>query len=471
MSRLNLTPGQWARLDQVLARPEGRKVAILGLGVVGRALSRLCVQRGAHVLGIDERPNSAIEALQRALPIKVHIGRPEPALLNEIDLLAISPGADPRQPLVQVAQHMDLPICGELELVGPLGCPTAAITGTNGKSTTTALLGHLMTETGYRVFTGGNLGEPVASWRCSGQRVDIAVLELSSYQLETAYRFRANAALVLNLSADHAERYATFADYRLAKMRLVENQTRDDIAILNYDDIEVRAFSEHTEAAVWWFSSQRPVLGDGVWICEDSLVGSGAFDSLSINLRHAKLLGAHNRQNAAAAFLAAWALGCRDVSALQRAYRTFKGLPDRLEVVTQGCGLRFVNDSKATNDEAAAVALKAMDTPVVLLVGGRDKGGGYAQLLAEAKGRARCVIAFGEAQHVIAEALGTEVKVVQAASLAEALELGIAAAEPGDTVLLSPACSSFDEFANYAERGAAFKAQVRAWLAGQGARA
>ena len=471
---MNTLPSQetLARLDEILATPAGRRVGVLGLGVVGQAMALRLRRLGAEVVGADLRAALADEAGGRALAsagVELRLGAMDAATLADVEAVAIGPGVHPDQPAVIAMRRRGVPIFGELELCGVLPAPVVAITGTNGKSTTTALLGALVRGCGVRAFVGGNLGDPVVSWLESGESADVAVLELSSFQLETAYRFAPDVAVVLNVTPDHIDRYADFAAYARTKELLVRQTRPAGVVVLNHDDPVARAMADSAAAPVWWFSTREASLpGDGALLAGDAVRAFGAAAALDgFALDHPRLLGRHNRENALAALLAEQALAALGIAgsqptALARAYAGFAGLPHRLEWVAELQGVAFINDSKATNDQSAATAVRAIERPQILLLGGRDKGAGYGDVVAAAPGRVRRVIAFGEAREVIRAAVSESLQTSLATDLDAALEQAVALARPGDAILLSPACSSFDAFRHYAARGDHFKAWVRA---------
>jgi UDP-N-acetylmuramoylalanine--D-glutamate ligase len=459
--RLKLTQAAASRLANLRARPQQMRVGVLGLGVVGKAMALYLARRGAFVAGADLRIGIDDPELTAA-GVELRLGPMTARTFADVDLLAVSPGADPRQPAVQAVLAGDRPVIGELELVGDIPARVIAITGTNGKSTTTALTGALVAAAGYRAFVGGNLGDPIVSWIDSGDPAEVAVLELSSYQLETAYSFSADAGVVLNVTPDHFERYPDVEDYADTKQRLVECSA---VSILNQDDPRVVAMAGAARDRLVWFSTRASsVPGDGAVLAGDRVRGFGSAELLDgFALEHPRLFGRHNREDALAALLACHALGLLrqdNLAAVRDGYVAFAGLEHRLEWVGERRGVVFINDSKATNDESAAVAVGAMERPVVLLAGGRDKGTGYARLAEVLPGRTRQVVAYGEAGDSIAEALAGVVPVVRVDSMAQAFERAVAGARSGDVVLLAPACSSFDEFDNYAERGRTFKRLV-----------
>jgi UDP-N-acetylmuramoylalanine--D-glutamate ligase len=422
------------------------------------------------VRGVDGRLDilPLSEAELRALPITLRLG-PIPAdIFAGCAGVAISPGVSPKHPAVAHAVAAGIPVFGELELQVPLPVPCIAISGTNGKSTTTALTGTLVQGLGRQAFIGGNLGDPIAGWLDAGAACDVAVLELSSYQLDCAYRFAPEVAVLLNVTPDHLERYGTFAAYVASKTRLVAAVPPHGRVILNYDDPEVRAMAAVARAPIWWFSTQLSALPaglDGAVLAADAWMPQGGLaHQPSFSLQHPRLLGDHNRQNALAAVLAAKAFDPKATGTqLQVAYNAFAGLEHRLELAGEVAQVQYINDSKATNDASAATAVQAMDRPVVLLVGGFDKGGGYARLRQACSQRPmRHVVAFGAAAQVIAAALADlPVAISCVSGLEPALERARALAQPGDVVLMAPACSSFDAFADYRQRGRAFKDWVR----------
>lgn len=467
------------RIQLLRASPAGKRVGVLGLGIVGRAMCAYLARRGAQVIAVDKRADVGDVSALRAMGCTLHTGVSDTdasglPLLPFLDALALSPGADPRQPLVMALRQSGVPVLGELELAGPLPCKVIGITGTNGKSTTTTLIGALLRGLGQKVFTGGNLGDPILAWLDRDEPTDVAVLELSSFQLETAYCFRPDVAVVLNVTPDHLDRYPDFEAYAFTKERIVSQLGRNQVAVLCADDARVTAMAKSTVGHVLWFSTQHTHLrGDSAWWDPqaDQLQSGGVVECLrGFDLNHPRLLGQHNRQNALAALLAVFGLGFgqteEERALLRKAYLAFDGLEHRLEIVREVNDVLFVNDSKATNDDAAAIgvtaAIASLKRPLILLAGGRDKGAGYRNLVRASQGHVKHVMAFGEARDPIAAAFSGCCEVTQCVSMNEALQEAVAHATPGDVVVLSPACSSFDAFNNFAERGRAFKAWVQA---------
>ncbi len=475
------------RLDELLAAPSGARVGVLGLGVSGVACAQYLLRRGALVVAADQAPTlseAAGAALGGVDGVELCLGGVSASTFDDVAGVVVSPGVDPRQEAVVAAGGRGVPVFGELELCGSLPVPVVAVTGTNGKSTVSALIGELLVSQDLSAFVGGNFGEPIAAFVDSGAQADVAVLELSSYQLETAWRFAPEVAVVLNVQPDHLERYDDLDAYAAVKGRVFAGQRAGQVAVLNCDDERVLALGGLGQGEKWGYSvsgaigelcaggceiEARPPHGCG-------LVPSGCLSDLgSLSLQNPALLGSHNCQNGAAAILAVMGLvrsaGEDDVvvrdrwAQLSRAFSRFSGLRHRLQTVGSFRGVRFVNDSKATNDVSAAAAVAAIVGPVVLLVGGRSKGAGYDSLVAACRGHVRLVVAFGEAKDEVAEvftaceeATGAGVSVRD--DLRAAFVVAAQLALPGDTVLLSPACASFDSYASYRQRGDAFCSMV-----------
>ncbi len=423
--------------EEIIASLAGRRVAVVGGGTSGLAAARLLLARGAKVLISDAAPREKVRAEILALPAAFELGGHTSALLQE-ELLVLSPGVDPRHPVLAEARARGVPMCGEIEL-GYSSLATkprlVAVTGTNGKTTTTALIGHICTRAGRKTFVGGNIGAPLCDLT---DAVDIAVLELSSYQCEGLISFDADVAVWLNLTPDHLERYASVDDYAAAKERLFTLQAAAHTSVLCADDLFCRAAAPRLRSRVVWF---------------------GASDRDPYPLDATPLLGAHNRQNQRAAIAACRALGIED-GAIEDGLRTFQGVEHRIEKVAEQAGITWYNDSKGTNDDAASKALAAVAAPIVWLAGGKDKGGGYELSRRAAQGKVKLAILYGAAAPLIADALRDVCPIERVTTLDEAVGRARNVARRGDSVLLSPACSSFDQFKNYEERGRRFKTLV-----------
>ncbi|HJU28207.1 MAG TPA: UDP-N-acetylmuramoyl-L-alanine--D-glutamate ligase [Candidatus Binataceae bacterium] len=433
----------------------GKRVLVAGLGVSGLAAAKLLSRRGATLLLWDEREDIARESP----PGELHLGRELPSL-EHVELLVVSPGIPANAPIMRAARAARIPIIGEIELASRfIRAPIVAITGTNGKSTVTALTGEIFKAAGLRTFVGGNLGTPLSE-AVDGE-YDILVVEASSYQLETIEWFRPRVAVHLNLAEDHLDRHADFAEYAAAKARLFENQWPDDWAILNRDDARVWDLAVRVRARVLGFGAAPAERPPAIW----TEGGAIAFDDGERRERIAlvgfRLPGAHNASNAMAAAAAALALDVAPAT-IEQALRGFRGLPHRIELIREKNGVAFVDDSKGTNVAAAVEAIAAARGPVILIAGGVDKGGSYEPLRAAIARRARLVVLIGAAREKMAAALAGAAPLESRLTLSEAVELAAERARAGDTVLLSPACSSLDQFKNYAERGRVFQELVRA---------
>ena len=407
------------------------RALVLGLARSGEAAALALARHGVAVVGVDG--SKAIDAGRLvAAGVEVHRGREEMRLLDTVDLVVKSPGVPGEHKLVAAARTRSLPVWSEVELGARLlPNPVLGVTGTNGKTTTSELLGAIFRAAGRAVAVAGNVGRPLSG--LSGTLAPDAwvVCELSSFQLEDIDRFRPRIAVLLNLEPDHLDRHRTFELYSSLKLRLFENQLTEDVAVVP------RGFG--------------PVPGRGRRV---EFSGDDRLPAEPL------IPGAHNRENAAAATAAARAAGVDD-AAIAEALRTFPGVAHRLEPVAELRGVRYVNDSKATNTAAAARALAAFDAPLHVILGGRAKGERFDTLARELAGRARRAYLIGEAAPELAEALGAAgVPFTRSGELAAALAAATAAARPGEIVLLSPACASYDQFADYEERGETFRRLV-----------
>jgi UDP-N-acetylmuramoylalanine--D-glutamate ligase len=438
-----------------------RHVLVVGYQRTGRAVATILAARGVRVRATDARTAEALPPLGPAVAgVELRLGEDGAALLDGIDLVVPSPGVPRTAPVIAAAQARGVAVMSEIELAfRSLRCPIVAVTGTNGKSTTTTLVGLALRAAGRRVFVGGNLGTPLVS--ALADEPEVAVAEVSSFQLEWVERFRPVVACFLNLSPDHLDRHATLAEYRAAKARLFAAQEAGDWAVLNRDDPEVWRLADGLRARVVSFGARA--------VAEGAFVGEG-FVGLRLpgeseeryDLGRMRLTGAHNLENVMAAAVVARLAGA-PVDAVQRALDTAEPLPHRFARVAERDGVVWIDDSKATNVGAAASSLRACGGPVVLLAGGLDKGGGYDLLVRAAAATVRRALVFGAARESLAAAFeGAGVAVERVATLEEAVGAAARAARPGDTVLLAPACASFDMFADYAARGRAFRAAVEA---------
>ncbi len=436
-----------------------RRILVLGLRRTGQAVARVLVARGRAVRAADARDATALGLDPAPLPgVELRLGPETVALLDDIDLLVPSPGVPRGAPLLREAVRRGIPVWAEVELAFRLlDCPVVGITGTNGKSTTTTLVGRALAAAGRRVFTGGNLGTPLVL--AAAERPDVAVTEVSSFQLEWVDRFRPRVACILNITADHLDRHADFAEYRDAKARLLAAQQADDWAVLNRDDPECAALAGACRGRVLTFGMGATDAG-AAFADGDAVVRLHGMPEERYALARTRLAGRHNVENILAAALVARLAGASP-AAVQEAIDTVEPLPHRLALVAERAGVRWFDDSKATNVGATVKSLESFAEPVVLLAGGVDKGGDYGPLAAAARGRVRRALVFGAARDRLAVALeSADVSVERVADLPAAVDAAAAAARRGDVVLLAPACSSFDMFTDYAARGRAFRAAV-----------
>jgi len=433
---------------------------VLGLARTGIAAARFLAENGAAVIVSDRRSEAELTLETAALagvPVHYFLGGEDPASLDGVDLIVPSPGVPQDNPLLNEAARCGIGILSEIELgYRFVGAPLVAITGTNGKSTTTSLIGAMLKAAGAKVFVGGNIGAPLIGF--AGQKWDWGIVEISSFQLEWVEAFRPKIALLLNLTEDHLDRYASFRDYCAAKERIFAAQQADDVAVLNRDDPLVWAMRERICARVVSFG-WSPV-GEGVSAANDEIIWRNAGREERFALARAKIHGVHNVENLMAAVAAAKAVGVA-APAIQSAIEGFAGLAHRLEFVREKDGVRYFNDSKGTNVGAVVKSLAGFSTPVILLAGGVDKGGDYAPLAGEIRRTVKKLILFGAAKEKIRAALGDLTETVVVESLEAAVREAAASSGAGDVVLLSPACSSFDMFRDYTERGKRFRALVQ----------
>jgi len=438
-----------------------KKVLVIGLGRTGRECARFLTQQGANVSISDLRHDAELSEEMAALAdmsLSYHLGGEEKHWLDGVDYVVPSPGVPLDNLLLREAVARTIPVLSEIELAYRcFGAPLVAITGTNGKSTTTTLIGKMLEADGKKVFLGGNLGAPFVG-ALSGSW-DWGVVEISSFQLEWVEEFRPRIAVLLNVTEDHLDRYASFADYCQAKQRIFAAQQSTDVAILNRDDPLVWPLRQRLAARVISFGFGE--VAEGVFATPTEVSWRDGAVQECFSLSKIKIQGVHNVENIMAAIAAA---KCAGVSrrAIQTTLEEFPGLEHRLEFVREKDGVRYYNDSKGTNVGAVVKSLASFTGRVILLAGGVDKGGDYAPMADGIKSRVRRLVLFGAAKHTIADALGQLTTTVLVDDIAAAVGDASAHTQPGDVVLLSPACSSFDQFRNYAERGKTFKNLVYA---------
>ena len=441
----------------------GKTVLIIGLKRTGVSAARFIARCGGRVRITDRQSEARLkEELAQVADIapEVCLETEDEALLNGIDLVVPSPGVPCTAPLLMAAQRRGIPVWSEIELAFRfLRVPVLAVTGTNGKSTTTTLLGECLREHGRRVFVGGNLGTPLLD--AVNGNAEVVVAEVSSFQLEWVEQFRPRIGIWLNLTEDHIDRHGTLAAYGEAKRALFVRQEPTDWAIINRQDSEVQRFARDLPGQLFSFGWEPVAHGIWVEIEKKILVVSIAGQETRISLAGLRLYGRHNLENVMAAVGAAILWGVPS-AVVEQTLARFTGLRHRLELVATKQGVAYFDDSKGTNVGAVVQSLASFAGPVILLAGGVDKGGDYSPLRKLVQTKVRKLILFGAARDIIASVLGNATDTLIVDTLAEAVRAAAAAACAGDTVLLSPACASFDQFRNYVHRGEVFRAAVEA---------
>ena len=436
-------------------------MVVVGAARSGIAAAELLARRGAMVTLTDLRDAIDAGPALRAAGVAIELGGHRPDTLAAADLVVLSPGVPPDQPALDAVRRRGAPIIGELELAWRwIRGRVIAVTGPKGKSTTTTLVGRMLDAAGRPVLVGGNIGVPLCAQVDQSTPDTVHVVEVSSFQLETTTSFRPWIAVWLNFSDDHLDRHPSLEAYAAAKARIFASQTSDDWAVVNADDPVVMAWSRGIAARRVAFAPSGGIddgfVVDGEWIVRRTATGAHRL----VPVAAVELTGRHMLHNVLAATAAASLAGCAP-EAMTRALGGFRGLPHVMEPAGEIGGVRFVNDSKATNVEAARRSIESFPAGVVAIVGGRFKGGDLAALRAPLAAAGRAVVAIGEAAPLVRRALGGVVPIVDAGSMRDAVARGYEAAAPDGVVLLAPACASFDWFRDYEERGNAFKSEVR----------
>ena len=446
---------------------KGKKVLVFGSGISGTAAGRLLLCQGAKVVlydgnvSLDKEKIHAQIASGTAGEVEVILGELPLEVLDSLSLTVISPGVPTDLPIVEEMRRRKIPIWGEIELAYVFGKgEVLAITGTNGKTTTTALLGEIMKEAGKDTFVVGNIGNPYTDIALETKSDSVIVAEMSSFQLETVHTFRPKVSAILNITPDHLNRHHTMEAYIEAKEKIAGNQTKTDFCILNYEDEVTRKFGEKIEAEVLFFSSQRK-LKRGVYLENGSIVFDLGEKIQLCHVEELQLIGIHNYENVMAAAAMAFSYGI-PIESIQKTVKKFKGVEHRIEFVAEKNGVAYYNDSKGTNPDAAIRGIRAMKRPTLLIGGGYDKESSYEEWIQSFDGKVKKLVLIGATKEKIAETaekLGFK-DVVLADTFEEAFSLCVEMAAPGDAVLLSPACASWGMFKNYEERGDKFKELV-----------
>jgi len=441
-----------------------KKVLVVGLGKSGFSVVRWLYRMGANVMVSEMRDAGELDGdliydlSEKGISMETGGHRIETFL--DADMIVVSPGVPLDIKPIQASRDKGIPVMGELELASRVVCvPIVAVTGTNGKSTVTALIGAMTKEAGLEVFVGGNIGTPLMDYMASEKSVDYAVVEVSSFQLDSMETFSPDISLLLNISPDHLDRYRDYHAYQASKLRIFQNQGRGQYAILNDDDKVLERFEPSGDVSVLRYgrnnSQKRQAFIEGATICATA----NGSHTHTFDIRKVKLLGEHNRENIMGGILAGLAMGLNSRS-IQRTIDHFKGLPHRLEWLGHVNEVLFVNDSKATNVEAAVKAVGSFNRPVILIAGGRHKGSNYTPLVRASKGRVKYAVFLGESREMLGKAFRNTIPFTFARDMMDAVLKGFSAAEANDVVMLAPACASFDMFTDYAQRGDVFKQAV-----------
>lgn len=442
---------------------DGRRVLVVGLARTGLATARFLGAKGSIVSTTEVRPREEMgEVIQDldGLDVRMEWGGHQTETFLKQDLIVVSPGVDLNIEPIQKALKKGIQVISEVELAYRfISIPIIAVTGTNGKTTTTLLIGEMLKGEGKKVGVGGNVGEPLILFAEGGGRWEILVVEVSSFQLEAIEDFRPRFSVLLNITEDHLDRYSRYDDYIEAKARIFLNQTSEDVAIVNKDDPIVMRLAEHVKAKKFLFSLKER-LDQGTFSDEQMIIFRLGTKEEDYPLANASLKGIHNVENMMAALTTARIYGCSK-NAIETVLARFEGLEHRLEFVREIGGVRYYNDSKGTNVGSVIKSLQSFSEPVILIAGGKDKNGDLNPLREWIQRRVKRLILIGEAKERMSRELGGLTDTAMAETLKEAVHLAYQSAKRGEVVLLSPACSSFDMFKDYKERGRVFKEAVR----------
>ncbi|MHB8171870.1 MAG: UDP-N-acetylmuramoyl-L-alanine--D-glutamate ligase [Thermincolia bacterium] len=442
-----------------------KKVLIIGMARSGVAAARFCRDKGAVVTAYDGKLPEQIGKVADelgSLGITLSLGVDPVIAPGAYHLAVISPGVPPTISVVGQLKKAGIPLIGEIELAyGFAKAPIVAITGTNGKTTTTTLIGEIFRDAGRQTCVAGNIGLPFIEEVEKYSEQAVLVLEVSSFQMETVDKFKAKVGMILNITPDHLDRHETMENYALAKSKVFANQGLEDFSVLNYDDPQVLSMAVQTGGRVIFFSRKHK-LEEGVSVDEGQIVVKWNGQTTPIcAVNEVSILGAHNLENALAAVAAGWVMGVK-ADSLAWTLKRFQGVAHRMEAVAEIEGVKFINDSKGTNPDAAIKALESFNEPIVLIAGGKNKGLDFTEFALKIKEKVRSLVLVGEAAPAIREAVVeqgfTDSK--KADSFEEAVKMAAREARPGEIVLLSPACTSWDMFNNFEERGDLFKQVV-----------
>lgn len=444
---------------------QGKKVLVVGTGISGVAAANLLYEQGAQIVLLESNTKLTPQEIAARFDGKTEydliLGDLPEKAMDSLDLAVLSPGVPTDLPFVEAMQERGIPIWGEIELA--YRCAKGkliAITGTNGKTTTTALTGAIMREFYKSVFVVGNIGTPYTELATSTTDKSVTVAEVSSFQLETIHKFRPDVSAILNITPDHLNRHHTMECYIETKGRVAQNQTKDQVCVLNYEDEHLRRLAESIPADVFWFSSKQP-LQRGIFLEGEDIIYQDKERIRVCSIHDMKLLGVHNYENVMAAVAIAVHAGV-PMDCIRHAVAEFEAVEHRIEYVREVDGVKYYNDSKGTNPDAAIKAVEAMVRPTIVIGGGYDKQSSYEEWIASFGDKVKCLVLLGATADKIektAREAGFE-NILRAGSLEEAVTLSAKQAEPGDAVLLSPACASWDMFKSYEQRGTLFKEYV-----------
>ncbi len=445
-------------------RLKNKQVLVVGLGQSGLSAVRYLVREGARVTVSDVKKEADLEPgvvkEMRSMGVTLETGGHTMNTFIRSERIIVSPGVPMDLAPLAAAKEKGIPVTGEMDLaVQIMNTPIVAVTGTNGKSTVTAFLGALLQNAGHKVFVGGNLGTPLIDYAAAGSKADVAVVEVSSFQLDTMEGFSPLVALLLNISPDHLDRYPNYETYVQSKLKIFKNQGGGDFAILNDDDDVLSSFAPPKDVSVLRYGLKKKDLRQAFVEGKGIRAGLPGKESHVFDLQKCPLPGKHNVENMMAAALAGLALNA-EPPVIQHTMDQFQGLSHRLELAGRIREVDFYDDSKATNVDAAIRSLASFDRPIILIAGGRHKGGNYAPLVRVAKGRVKKAFLMGESKQIMAEAFEDQIPYATADSMDDAVTKAFSVAKPHDVVLLAPACSSFDMFTDYGHRGRVFKKAV-----------
>ena len=450
--------------DSLRLKFSGKKVLVVGLGISGIWTARWLKKQGAVVTVSEIKPETELNPNAckevQALGIELEAGGHQKSTFLNTELIVLSPGVHNDIELLGAARMMNIPITGELELASRLtDTPMIAVTGTNGKSSVTAFLGSLLENANLKVFVGGNIGTPLMAYIAGEEKADFVVVEVSSFQLDTIETFCPFVSIVLNISPDHLDRYASYEDYAQSKLRIFMNQRPGQYVILNDDDERLSTVRPSSGVSVFRFGTKKKEGRHAFIEGSKMMADIPGKEGNRFSLQSFRLPGTHNLENLLAVVLAGVTLGIEN-RVIQQTIGELRGLPNRLERVRELAGVAFYNDSKATNIDAAVRAVLSFDRPLILIAGGRHKGETYARLVRASDGIVKGAVFLGESRELLARSFKGVVPFSMAEDMEEAVSVAFSQAVSGDAVLLAPACSSFDMYSDYAHRGRAFKAAV-----------